>query len=156
MLSLTIPGRGEVNLSNIILDLNGTLTVDGQIAANTVSLLNRVSEQLQVYVLTADTLGSAAKLKEELQADIRLFAGENISAAKAVFLEQLGAESTMAVGNGDNDAAMLKKAAIGIVVLGPEGCSIKALQNADLLVKDIDDALMLVLRTQRLIADLRD
>ena len=156
MLSLTIPGRGEVNLSNIILDLNGTLTVDGQIAANTVSLLNRVSEQLQVYVLTADTLGSAAKLKEELQADIRSFAGENISAAKAVFLEQLGAESTMAVGNGDNDAAMLKKAAIGIVVLGPEGCSIKALQNADLLVKDIDDALMLVLRTQRLIADLRD
>ncbi len=156
MLNLTIPGRGEINISNIILDLNGTLTVDGQIAGSTVSLLNRVSKQFQVYVLTADTLGSAAKLKDELQADIRVLAGESISAAKALVLEQLGAESTMAVGNGDNDLAMLKKAAIGIAVLGPEGCSIKALQNADLLVKDINDALMLLLKPQRLIASLRD
>ena len=87
--------------------------------------------------------------------DIRILSGENVGAAKAEIIEWLGAASAIAVGNGDNDVAMLQKAIISIAVLGSEGCSVKALQSADLLVKDINDALMMVLTPQRLVAGLR-
>lgn len=155
MLEMTIPGRGKVTLNNIVLDLNGTLTVDGELAEDTVSLLNKISDFLNVYILTADTLGSAAKLKGRLKAEVRVLNGEDVGLAKAETIERLGAENSLAVGNGDNDVAMLKKAAIAVAVLEEEGCSMKALQSADLLVKSIDDALMLVLKPQRLVAGLR-
>lgn len=50
---------------------------------------------------------------------------------------------------------MLEKAAIGIVVLGPEGCAAEALCAAELVVNNIDDALCIVLKPRRLIASLR-
>jgi len=75
--------------------------------------------------------------------------------AKAGYVENLGAEFTVAVGNGANDRLMLAKAALGIVVLVPEGTSLQALQNADLAVPDIATGLDLLLRPKRLIATLR-
>ncbi len=155
MLKLEIPGRGAYVFKNLLLDLNGTLAVDGELAAETLSLLNQAGEILQVHILTADTWGRAAELKQKLKGEIHVFAGENIGAAKAEFIDRLGPEATIAVGNGDNDAAMLRKAAIAIAVLGTEGCSVRALQCADLFVKEIRDALMLILKPRRLLAGLR-
>jgi P-type E1-E2 ATPase len=155
VLKLEIPGRKTFFISKIVLDLNGTLTEDGRLREETLSLLNRVAGILQVYILTADTFGSAAQINRELKADIHVLCGENTSAAKAMFLEHLGPEQVIAVGNGSNDAGMLEKAAIGIAVLGPEGCSVEALRCADLLVKSVNDALLMVLKPQRLAATLR-
>ncbi len=61
----------------------------------------------------------------------------------------------MAVGNGNNDRSMLKERALGIVVLGEKGLSLAAMKDADLMVKDISDALDLLLKPKRLIAALR-
>jgi len=155
VLKLEIPGRKTFNFSIIVLDLNGTLTVDGILSEDTFALLNQVGGLLQVYILTADTLGSAAGIAGRIKGDIHILQGENTAAAKVNFLENLGPEKVIAVGNGSNDAGMLGKAAIGIAVLGPEGCAVEALQQADLLVKDIDDALMMIIKPQRLIATLR-
>lgn len=154
-LELEIPGRGKFKLTKIVFDLNGTLTVDGKLSRITLSLLNKVAEILEVYILTADTLGSANQIGQEINIKIKIISGENTSDSKADFIEHLGPAEVITVGNGTNDAGMLKKAALGIAILGPEGCSMAALQCADLLVKNINDALLMILNPRRLIATLR-
>ena len=154
-LELKIPGRGAVKFTKVIFDLNGTLTVDGELHEKSLSLLKKVSEVLEVYILTADTLGSALKIGRENKINVQIVSGENTSAAKIDFIESAGPAETMAVGNGANDVGMLGKAAVGIAVLGPEGCAVEALHAADLVAKNIDAALCMILKPQRLIATLR-
>ncbi|RPI51424.1 MAG: hypothetical protein EHM49_07210, partial [Deltaproteobacteria bacterium] len=43
------------NLFNIILDLNGTITVDGRFVDGVVERLKKISEIMDAYLLTADT-----------------------------------------------------------------------------------------------------
>lgn len=50
---------------------------------------------------------------------------------------------------------MLAAAALGIAVLGPEGLATEALQAADLVVGQVEDALDLLLHPTRLLATLR-
>ncbi len=75
--------------------------------------------------------------------------------AKLDYIEKLGADTVVAVGNGANDAAMLERAALGIAVIGPEGAAAKTLQKADVVAPDIRSALELLLFPKRLIATLR-
>jgi soluble P-type ATPase len=58
-------------------------------------------------------------------------------------------------GNGGNDVAMLRVAAIGVAILAGEGVAIEALQAADVLALGPVDAIDLVLKPKRLIATLR-
>jgi len=154
-LTLEIPGRGRFKLTKIVFDLNGTLTVDGKLSGKTLSLLERVAEMLEAYILTADTLGSAYRISRDTNIKMKIISSKKTSLVKAYFVENLGPSEVIAVGNGANDARMLKKAALGVAVLGPEGCSTAALRSADLLVKNINDALLMILNPQRLIATLR-
>jgi soluble P-type ATPase len=50
---------------------------------------------------------------------------------------------------------MLREAALGIAVLGPEGLALDALQSADMVVPDIHAALSLLQDPRRLVATLR-
>ena len=77
------------------------------------------------------------------------------AAQKLALVEKLGRDRTVCIGNGTNDAAMLKGAAIGICVLGREGASTTALTGSDVVVPDINAALELLLNTDRLVATLR-
>ena len=154
-LELKIPGRGGIRLKKIIFDLNGTLTIDGELHQKTLFLLKKVAGVLDVHILTADTLGVAAQIGRQNHINVQVVAGENTSAAKVNFIELAGPAETIAVGNGANDAGMLAKAAIGIAVLGPEGCAVEALHAAELVVNNINDALCMILKPQRLIASLR-
>jgi soluble P-type ATPase len=63
---------------------------------------------------------------------------------------------TVAIGNGNNDDLILKEAGLGIAVLGDEGMSVSAMRNAEILVKNISDALDLFLKPKRLTATLRE
>jgi soluble P-type ATPase len=74
---------------------------------------------------------------------------------KAAYIYELSANSCVAVGNGNNDANMLKDAALGIALIGDEGCSTKTLMNSDIVCKTVGDALELLLNEKRLIATLR-
>jgi soluble P-type ATPase len=71
-------------------------------------------------------------------------------------LESLDPTKTVAVGNGNNDHLILKEAALGIAVLGEEGMSVMAMKDADIVVRDISNALDLFLKPKRLIATLRE
>ena len=48
---------------------------------------------------------------------------QNQAEAKSDYVETLGADTVVAMGNGANDAAMIERAALGIAILGPEGAA---------------------------------
>ena len=75
--------------------------------------------------------------------------------AKEEYVRQLGADLTVAVGNGRNDRLMLKEAALGIALLQAEGAAVEALMAADVVAPDILAALDLLLAPDGLIATLR-
>jgi P-type E1-E2 ATPase len=81
---------------------------------------------------------------------------EGSGVEKARIVRELGPEKVVAVGNGANDVLMLKEASLGVGVIGEEGCAKDVLKEADLVVKNILDALGIILHPERLVATLRD
>ncbi len=152
VVELCIPGRGNFRLAHLALDLNGTLTLDGRLIDGVADRLTVLCEQMDVRVLTADTLGLAAEIERELGLRVER---TGTSADKTVFVERLGKEAVVAIGNGAIDAGMLSAAALGIAVLGSEGLAREAYESADIVTPDILAALDLLLNTKRLVATLR-
>jgi P-type E1-E2 ATPase len=74
---------------------------------------------------------------------------------KERFVRSLDAERVVALGNGKNDASMLKVARVGIATLNAEGCASSAISSADIVVRDVCDALDLLREPLRLRAVLR-
>jgi soluble P-type ATPase len=152
MIQIEIPQRGTINLQHAVFDINGTLTVDGILAPEVVQRLSILAEQLTLHFLTAGTHGNIAEIERKLGAPLHLISkGEE----KMRYVQQLGPSSVVAVGNGVNDIGMLRLAALGIVVLSPEGVATRALQAADVLVQSPINAIDLLLRPKRLVATLR-
>jgi P-type E1-E2 ATPase len=155
MIEITIPGRGNYRLRHLVVDLNGTIALDGKILEGVEERLQRLNKVLDVFVVTADTFGNASELKEKLQAEIHLVEKGREDAQKLALVEKLGKEETVSIGNGSNDVSMLKESVMGICVLGREGASAEAIMNSDLIVSEINDALDLLLNPKRLVATLR-
>ena len=154
MLSAEVPGRGRVEIAHLVLDLNGTLAVDGAVRPTVVERLRRLGGSLQIHVVTADTFGSAAKLRD-LAVQVRVLDPGDHVQEKAALVRALGPSHTVAIGNGSNDEGMLREAAVAIAVVGPEGASLRAVLEADVVVTSPEDALDLLLVPQRLVATLR-
>ena len=74
---------------------------------------------------------------------------------KADYIRSLGAESVVAIGQGANDAGMLKEAKLGICILSPEGTAVETLLAADLVAPDIFKGLEILEKPMRITADLR-
>lgn len=158
-MELAIPGRGTYDIQHLVLDVNGTVAVGGQLIDHVPERLAGIREAgLHVHWITADTRGRQATLDREMGFPAHRLSpatGLDEGAQKAAFVESLGAAQVLAIGNGANDALMLRAAAIGIAVLGPEGLSTAALLSSDLLVPSIHAALDLVVDPVRLVATLR-
>ncbi len=155
MIELVIPGRGELHLEHLVMDVNGTLAVDGQLLDGVAQRIARLHERLQVLLLTADTHGKQKDIDEilNLQA-IRIQPGKEAE-QKAAFVRSLNSAHVVAIGQGANDALMLKEAAIGICILSGEGTAVETLVSADLVLPDILSALDLFNNPRRMIASLR-
>ena len=156
MIEITIPGRKTYRLNYLVLDLNGTLTVDGRLIDGVRERLKALSERLDIYIVTADTLGVATEVAGSLGIKMhRLKAGAE-STQKLEFIQQLGKESVISIGNGANDVAMLRESVLGICVIGPEGAAAEAMSACDLVTTDINTTLDLLLKPIRIIATLRN
>ena len=156
MITVNIPGWGNINIENVVLDLNGTTATDGKISLAVKDRINTLCQKVRVYVLTADTQGTAATETTDTKVHLVKIPGQNSRDGKRDFLGTINPESTVVIGNGSNDCLVLKGAALGIAVLGEEGASVLAIREADILVKSISDALDLFLKPKRLIATLRE
>lgn len=155
MFELDIPGFGHIRLEHMVSDYTGTLSVDGRLMIGGKERLSRISEFLQIHILTADTFGMAKVELENINCDIHILTGDNHDIQKERYLTNLGAQDVIAFGNGNNDRLMLKIARIGIAVCLNEGCAIDAIKSADILVTSTMDALDLLLNPNRLKATLR-
>jgi len=155
MIKLDIPGRGVFEFENIVLDLNGTLSVDGKIHSKAKDKINLLTKKPKVYVLTADTRGEANQILGKLNVEIALLSDDNTSQEKAKFIRATGPSRSVAIGNGYNDHLMLKEAALGLCIIGKEGTSSETVKQSDVVFRNVVDALDFLLRPSRSKATLR-
>ena len=154
MLKINIPGRGEMILSHLVLDYNGTIAEDGLIIPGIKARLEALSRDLEISVITADTHGTAARRCEGLPLTVLTFPTTEVGAIKADHVRSLTG-GVITIGNGFNDVAMSDESDLSICVLGPEGCCGKLAAHCDILSRSIEDALDLLLKPNRLRATLR-
>lgn len=155
MIELNIPGRGLIQLQHLVCDVNGTLAVDGVLLDGVKQRLSNLRDRLTLHLLTADTHGKQDLIDQQLGLKaVRLQPG-NEAQQKENYVTQLGAGTTVAIGQGANDAGMMRSAALGICVLSPEGFAAETLLQADLVARDIFEALELLEKPLRIVATLR-
>lgn len=155
MIELNIPGRGVLQLEHLVCDVNGTLVVDGRLVDGVLRALASLRDRLDLHLVTADTSGRQAEIDRQLNLRaVRLQPGDEAE-QKADYVRQLGSARVVAIGQGANDAAMLREAALGIAILSREGIAALALQAADIVVPDIAAAFELLEKPLRIIATLR-
>lgn len=152
---IPIPGYRELVLDTLLLDYNGTIALDGRISEGVRERLQALSEQFRIYVLTADTHGTARKECEGLHVNVHTFPVGNAAEYKREIIENLGGDHCVCMGNGRNDVGMFQKAALSIAVMDREGMYAGLLKEADLCVNSIEDGLDLLRYPKRLTADLR-
>jgi P-type E1-E2 ATPase len=155
MIELNIPGRGILQLEHLVSDVCGTLAIDGQLVENLPRLIRALRDRLEIHLLTADTHGRQVHIDQQLGIEaVRIQLG-NEAEQKAAYVRRLGADRVAAIGQGANDAAMLKEAGLGICILSAEGTAVEALLASDLVVPDIYAALELFEKPLRIVASLR-
>ncbi len=155
MLELSIPGRKPCQLTTLICDVNGTLAVDGSLIDGVAVLMGEIKKSVDVYLLTADTMGFATEIARILDVKLQCLQPGNEKQQKVDFVNEHDGMRCIAIGQGANDEWMLREAALGICVISPEGTAINALNAADIVVPDILSALQLIQFPKRLIATLR-
>ncbi len=155
MIELNIPGRGMIQLQHLVCDINGTLAVDGVLLEGVKLRLAALNDRLTLHLLTANTHGKQDVIDQRLGLNsIRIKPG-NEADQKENYVAQLGADQVVAIGQGANDAGMLRIAALGICVLSPEGTAVETLLGADLVAANIFEALDILEKPLRIVATLR-
>jgi P-type E1-E2 ATPase len=154
MIPIPLPGR-PIELTCLLLDLNGTLTTDGRLLSGIGVRIDALRGELAIEIASGDTFGTADEVAGELGLPLTPLSATRQAEQKLAIVERLGAERTAMIGNGSNDALALSAAALGICVLGAEGAARAAVLAADIVVPDPLTALELLLRPTRLVASLR-
>ena len=62
MLNIVIPSRGVISLEYMVLDVNGTIALDGQMIPGVDERLDKLGELLGLWLVSADTQGTLASL----------------------------------------------------------------------------------------------
>lgn len=155
MIEIDVPGRTTYRLDHLVLDVNGTIAVAGELVKGVQSRVDALRRSLEVHMLTADTRGRQSAIDAALGFEATRIASQDGAAEKAAFVRELDGGGVCAVGNGANDAHMLHEAELGIAVLGAEGLAVETLNEADVVAPHVNAALDLLLNPLRLVATLR-
>lgn len=152
MIEIAIPGDREYQLRYLVLDYNGTLAVDGYLIKGVKRRLVALSKKIEIHVVTADTFGRVRSGLKKIPCVLSILPFAEQARRKAEYVEQLDKEQTICIGNGSNDLGMIQNAGLGIAVIQKEGASTTCLLAADIVCKNIRDALDLLRKPKRLIA----
>ena len=155
MLKFNIPGRKEIKLEHLVLDFNGTLAIDGKLISGVKERLEILAKSLEIHVITADSFGTVHNELTDLPVTISVLSPEDQDQKKLKYVQELGIEKTTCIGNGLNDNLMVKEAILGIILIQTEGAASQSLLNADIVCPDINSALELFYKSNRLKATLR-
>jgi soluble P-type ATPase len=155
MLAIEIPGYRTLRLEHLVLDYNGTLACDGELLDGVKERLEALAGTLQIHILTADTFGKARAQLVGIPCELSILPAEDQDRGKLEYIQRLGPETTVCIGNGRNDRLMLQEARLGIAVVQAEGAAVQTVLAADVLSPDILTALELLAYPLRLVATLR-
>lgn len=155
MLDLMIPGFKTLSLEHLVLGYEGTLAVEGRMLVGVFERLRELAGTLRVHVLTVDAAGRAREDLRGLAAGLTLLDPGAEAEAKRAYVQKLGPERVVAVGNGRNDRLMLGAAALSMAVSSPEGTGVETLAVAHLYLPSVQEALDLLEQPLRLVATLR-
>ena len=155
MIKFNIPGSGDYELEHLVMDVNGTLAVDGQLMNGVAAKVASLRNHLTIHLLTADTHGKQVIIDRQLDLTAVRIAPGGESTQKAEYVRKLGSEKVAAIGQGANDVKMLEAAKLGICVMSIEGVAKDALLAADLIAPDTLSALELLEKPLRIVASLR-
>ena len=155
MIEVDIPGYKRLQLKHLVLDFNGTLACDGNTLSGVKDNLTALSDSLEIHVLTADTFGKVTTGMKGVPCKVYILPLENQDIGKQEYVNSLGAERTVCIGNGRNDRLMLMDAALGIAVILEEGAAVETVTAADIVCTCIVSALELLQNPLRLTATLR-
>ncbi len=155
MIEIRIPGRGTLQLEHLVSDVNGTLALDGVLMDGVAQQIASIRNRVAVHMLTADTHGKQAAIDQQLNLTATQLTGGKEQEQKRAYIKKLGSEKVIAIGQGANDAAMLKEAALGICVMSSEGAATETLLSADIVVPNIFVAFDLLDKPLQITATLR-
>lgn len=148
-----VPEIGEIEIKTIVLDLNGTLSVNGDISQQTKEKIDLVTKEgVKIILFTGDQRGTAESLCKEIGVE---FHRAKSSKEKAELSEKLDYETTAAIGNARIDIGTFKNAKVSVATLQSEGIHVGILAHVDVIVPSIEDALDFFLNENTFCATMR-
>jgi soluble P-type ATPase len=148
-----VPGIGEIELRTLILDLNGTLAVKGEILQGVSERLTRLKELgYRILFFTGNTRNNADEIAAKLGIEWILAESGTEKRDEALKLEP---SACVSIGNGLIDLELMKVVKLRIVTLQSEGVHVQTLMNSDIVIPTINDALDLLIDPATLVATLR-
>ncbi len=152
-MKLLIPNSNEIELKTLILDLNGTLTVRGVLVKGVSKKLKVLKNKgLKVVLFSGDTRGNGKDISDKLGIE---FFVTSTGEEKRIEASKLNPETCIAIGNGLIDTALFRTVKLSIATLQSEGVHVKCLEEADIVVCSILDALDLLIDEKSLVSTLR-
>jgi len=149
----SIPGIGNLEITTIVLDLNGTIAVHGKIVPGVKERLDQLKKLgIDLILFSGDHRGNGLEMCNEL--GITFKKGGTQEEKEKLFLE-LDTERTAAIGNARIDIGKFKHAKLSIATLQAEGIHTGILKYVDIIVPNINDALDLFIDANALEATMR-
>lgn len=149
----TIPEVGEIELNKIVLDLNGTLAVNGSLVPGVkekIAELRKLGFEMTLF--TGDQRGNAKDLCEDLDINLKI---AKTGQEKREAMKDFPKENTVAIGNARIDIGTFENARFSIATLQAEGIHTEILNHVDVIVPSIIDAFDLLLDVNRMAATMR-
>src|SRR5438874_1885320 len=110
-----IPGCDPLEIDTLILDLNGTIAIDGVLVEGVRERIAALLEQrLRIVLFSGDTQGNAGAIARELGIEVRVTKDADAKAAEARTLEP---GRCAAIGNGRIDLELFKTVRLRILTL---------------------------------------
>jgi len=149
MISIERPGQNNLEIEFILIDFEGTLASDCRVHPKAKDKINLLSKRVKIYILTKGDKEPPMETLRKVKAEVIHLTEGEASQGKLNLLRQLGANKTVAIGNGVEDISMIEEAGLGICVISKEGTAGETIQKADVVVSNILDALDFLLKPLR-------
>lgn len=150
----TLSNTETLQIDTVVLDLNGTLAVRGQVVEGVYARLDKLKAMgMRIVLLSGDQRGNAPKIAQDLGIEFKK-AGSAQEKEQAVL--NLDSRHLVAIGNARIDIGMFKHATLSIATLQGEGIHLGILNHVDILVTSISDALDLLIDGDSLTATLKN
>jgi len=149
MISIERPGQNNLEIEFILIDFEGTLASDRRVHPKAKDKINLLSKRAQIYILTKREKELVEERLRKVKAEITYLSEAGASQQKLDLLRRLGANRTVAIGNGVDDALMIEEAGFGICIISKEGTFSETMKKADLVFMNILDALDFLLKPLR-------